>query len=66
MATTFQSLGLEKLSPVEKITLIDDHSEELEAEGAHRRGSPPCSAKNSGGESPTWMPTRTIRFLGPT
>ena len=34
MATTFQSLGLEKLSPVEKIMLIDDLSEELEAEGA--------------------------------
>ena len=34
MATTFQSLGLEKLSPVEEMILVDDLSEELEAEGA--------------------------------
>lgn len=31
MATTFESLGLQKLSQDEKIALVDDLSEELEA-----------------------------------
>ncbi len=31
MATTFESLGLEKLSHDEKIALVDDLSDELEA-----------------------------------